>query len=478
MKIRPLLITSVACITVLSSLAEPPKPKKKAKPDDTKDLYTQYCMSCHGETGEGGMAPTFLDDEWKYGSDDKSIAKVIREGALAGGMPPFGALLDEEKTRALVVYIRELRLKHERKTVPLNRPKFGDTVETDEHTFKIEELASIEGDSFWGANFMPDGSILLTGFNGQLFIYKDGQLSESVKGLPEPRVQGQGGMMDAVAHPDYAKNGWIYLAYAELSGDKRCATRVVRGRIKDGMWVDEETILRPDPETQTNGGIHFGGRLIIDDTYVYATMGDRGKMENAQMLDNAYGKIHRVYHDGSIPEDNPFVNTPGAVKSIYTYGNRNPQGIALHPITGDLWESEHGPRGGDEINIIKNGLNYGWPVITHGINYNGKPISAITEKEGMEQPEHYWTPSIAVGGIDFLQSRAFPKWNNDLMVTGLGRQQLHRLTIKDDKVVNEEILFKGLGRLRDVACGPDGYIYLAVEDKGKWGKLARLVPVK
>ncbi len=249
-------------------------------------------------------------------------------------------------------------------------------------------------------------------------------------------------------------------------------TAVVRGRIRDGKWTEEQKLYSAPKELHTSTRAHFGSRFVFQDGYLFFGIGDRGRMGQAQDLDRPNGKIHRIHDDGRVPADNPFVNTPGALPTIWAYGARNPQGLALHPLTGELWETEHGPRGGDEVNLILPGRNYGWPTITHGINYNGKPITDKTAMPGMEQPAHYWVPSIAVCGIDFYQGDKFPKWQNNLLVTGLASQQLHRLVIEDGKVVRDEVILKGQGRLRDVNTGPDGLVYLALDS----GALLRLVP--
>jgi glucose/arabinose dehydrogenase len=250
-------------------------------------------------------------------------------------------------------------------------------------------------------------------------------------------------------------------------------TAIVRGRIKDNAWTEEQTIFRAPESTYRGGGVHFGCRLVFQDGFLFFSIGERGQKEDAQDITRPNGKMHRVFDDGRIPPDNPFVSRPGAIPSIWTYGNRNPQGLDLHPVTGELWETEHGPRGGDELNIIRKGVNYGWPVITYGMNYNGTPITDITHKEGLEQPVIHWTPSIAVCGIDFYEGGKFPNWKNDLFVTGLARQELRRITIKGRTVAEQEVILKGIGRVRDVASGPDGFLYVILN---KPDKIVRLEP--
>jgi glucose/arabinose dehydrogenase len=250
-------------------------------------------------------------------------------------------------------------------------------------------------------------------------------------------------------------------------------TAVVRGRVKDGRWVDEETLFRAPPELYRKARVHFGSRFVFDGKgHLYFTIGERGHQDDAQDLTRPNGKVHRIHDDGRIPEDNPFVDVENAIPSIWSYGHRNPQGLARNPVTGDLYDAEHGPRGGDELNLVLKGRNYGWPVITYGMNYDGTPITDLTAKEGMEQPVVHWTPSLAVCAIDFYVGDRFPGWRNDLFLSSLAAQELRRLEIEDRKVVHQEVLFKDIGRVRDVVSGPDGYVYVSLEP----GRIARLVP--
>jgi glucose/arabinose dehydrogenase len=238
--------------------------------------------------------------------------------------------------------------------------------------------------------------------------------------------------------------------------------------------VDQETLYKAPPELYWDDNTHFGSRFLFDrEGHLFYSIGDRGHQDDAQDLSLPNGKIHRIHDDGRIPKDNPFVGRPGALPSIWSYGNRNPQGLAWHPVTGELWSSEHGPRGGDELNRIEPGRNYGWPVITYGMNYDGTPITDKTEQDGMEQPVMQWTPSIAVCAIVFYTGDRFPGWKTDLFVTALGGQALRRLVIEGKRVVHEEVLFKGLGRVRDVVNGPDGTLYVVLNDPGR---IVRMVP--
>ncbi|MEH1008563.1 PQQ-dependent sugar dehydrogenase [Winogradskyella sp. ECml5-4] len=318
----------------------------------------------------------------------------------------------------------------------------------------------------WGFTFLPDNSILITEKSGELIHFKDGKKT-AISGLPEIYVRGQGGLLDIILHPDYATNGWIYFSYAspkcEGSGGN---TSIARAKLKNNSLTDLQVLYKAKPNTTK--GQHFGSRLVFDKNgYLFFSIGDRGNRdENPQDITKDCGKIYRLNADGTIPEDNPFVNTNNAKKAIYSYGHRNPQGMTLHPKTGAVWTHEHGPRGGDEINIIASGKNYGWPIISYGINYSGTKFTEISKKEGMEQPLHYWDPSIAPSGMAFINSDKYGDWNGNLLIGSLKFQYLDMCTLKDNKVIKEERLLDGLGRIRSIKQGPDGYIYVGIENLG------------
>lgn len=343
-----------------------------------------------------------------------------------------------------------------------------------------EEAYATGLDSPWGMAFLPDGRLLVTEKVGNLrMVGTDGTVSDPIGGVPEVCLCGQGGLLDVQLHPDYNENGWIYLAYAEkrLDADDKPIgwTAIMRARL-DGMnLVNQESIYQAPVETFSGRPHHFGSRIVFDnDGYLYFSIGDRGMMNDAQVLSRSNGKVHRLHDDGRIPEDNPFFNMLHAESSIWSFGHRNPQGLAVHPEDGSIWNVEHGPKGGDELNRVEKGLNYGWPVITYGINYNDEIISDITEKEGMMQPAHYWVPSIATCGMEFYDGDAFPDWKNSIFVASLKFGQIHRVEVDGDSRTHEEVFYKTGGRPRDVAVGPDGYLYIAIEDAP--GRIVRLVP--
>ncbi len=319
----------------------------------------------------------------------------------------------------------------------------------------------------WGMAFLPDGSMLVTEISGDLIHFKEGQKT-MVSNVPEIYRRGQGGLLDIALHPDYANNGWIYISYSSDKGDEKGGhTALMRAKLKDNALVDTELLYKATPNTTK--GQHFGSRIVFgNDGHLFLSIGERGDRDtNPQDITRDGGKIYRFNDDGSIPDDNPFVGKQGAKTAIYSYGHRNPQGLAKNPVTGEIWENEHGPRGGDEINIIEAGANYGWPLVTYGINYSGTEITDKTEMEGMTQPIHYWVPSIAPSGMAFISSENYGEdWKGSVLVGSLKFQYLERLAMKGNKVVKREKLMEGMGRVRHVKEGPDGLIYVAVEGKG------------
>ncbi len=318
----------------------------------------------------------------------------------------------------------------------------------------------------WGFDFLPDGSIIVTEKSGQLYHIKNNKKTE-ITGFPEVYVRGQGGLMDVKVHPKYPEQAWIYATYAKKSETEEGGnTRLVRFQLDNNTVQNLEVLYQG--EQPSRRGQHFGSRIEFDnDGYLYFSIGDRGNRdENPQDITRDNGKIYRLHDDGSIPDDNPFVDVSDAKKAIYSYGHRNPQGMERHPETGKIWVHEHGPRGGDEINIIEKAVNYGWPVISYGINYSGTKFTEITEKEGMAQPYHYWVPSIAPSGMAFVRSDKYPHLNGNVLVGSLKFQYVELLIIENNKVTKREKLLEGIGRIRSIEQGPDGYIYVGIEGVG------------
>ena len=324
----------------------------------------------------------------------------------------------------------------------------------------------------WGMVFLPDGSMLITEKSGELIHFKDGTKT-LIEGLPDIYVRGQGGLLDIELHPNYKTNGWLYITHASADGDGDGGnTTLFRAKLDGTKLSNIERLYKAGPNSKR--GQHFGSRIEFDNEgYVYFSIGDRGNRdENPQDITRDCGKIYRLNDDGTIPKDNPFVDTPNAKTAIYSYGHRNPQGMTKHPETGAIWVHEHGPKGGDEINVVQKGKNFGWPIISYGVNYSGTSFTDKTEMPGMEQPLFHWTPSIAPSGMAFVTSDKYPDWKGNLLVGSLKFEYVERLVIKNNKVIKREKLMEGLGRMRDIKQGPDGYIYVSVEGKG----IIKIVP--
>jgi len=476
-------------------------------------LFTSTCAPCHGTDLAGGRAPTLFSERVLTSNDDETLAAKIRDGVPNTAMQPFKGTLDDQQIWQLVAYIRTAAANLKDKPVFVPDPN-NQTIKSERQTFRIEVVApGLE--TPWGLVFLPDGRLLVTERPGRLRIIDKGTLlPDPVQGTPKVWERQDAGMLDVAIHPQYAKNGWIYLAYTEVvpgyvapaapaapaepppaagaRGRGRggppsppSMTVFIRGKIdKTNRWVEEQVIYRAPAELYTPSGSHYGARFIFDRTgHLFYSLGERGDMTNAQDLSKPLGKIHRVNDDGSVPKDNPFVGTPNAIPSIWTYGHRNPQGLAWAP-DGMLWEAEHGPTGGDEINVIEKGKNYGWGVISMGLQ-NG-----ITERShaGMEQPIVYYTPTIAPSGIGFYTGTRYPGWKNNLFVAALAGQQLRRLEISGRKVTHQEAVFEQFGRVRAVTTGPDGLLYVLLQNPtgsgtglglsaSTPGMVIRLVPV-
>ena len=341
----------------------------------------------------------------------------------------------------------------------------------DSKNYKLEVVAADIANP-WGMVWLPDGSMLVTEKSGALYHIKNGSKTE-VTNVPKIYSRGQGGLLDIALHPNYAKIGWIYMTFASDEGEGTGGnTKLIRAKLLDGSLTQIESLYKATPNTTK--GQHFGSRIAFDnDGYLYFSVGDRGDhFVNPQDIKRDGGKIYRLNDDGSIPKDNPFVGQAGAKEAVFTYGNRNPQGMAKNPITGEIWAHEHGPKGGDEINIIKKGANYGWPLVTYGIDYDGTTISKESEKTGIEKPIYYWVPSIAPSGMAFVTSDKYPDWKGSLVVGSLKFEYLELLKLKGNEVIERQKIATGVGRVRNVAQGPDGYIYMGVEGKG----IVKIIP--
>ena len=345
-------------------------------------------------------------------------------------------------------------------------------IESEKITFKVDTL--YEGfENPWGMTWLPDGRLLVTERKGEILIFQNDEHSgEKLEGVPEVHEVNQAGLLDIQLHPNYDQNGWIYMSYAKpVEGGG--ATAIMRAKIEGNTLVEKEDLIITTPAVE--GGRHFGSRIVFDnDNYLFFSNGERGSNpENAQTLKNSHGKIHRIHDDGRIPEDNPFVNEPDAIPSIWTYGNRNPQGLVYDAENDRIWGIEHGPKGGDEINLIEKGNNYGWPEITYGIGYDDSIITEDTVKAGMEQPVHFWRPSIAPCGSLFVTSDKYPSWKGNLLVGALAKMHIARVELDGTDYVGEEKLLQDIGRVRHIAQSPDGFIYAVTEGTGM---LIKLIP--
>jgi len=353
-----------------------------------------------------------------------------------------------------------------------------EVVTSSAHRFRIETVA--DGlEHPWAVAKLPDGDFLVTERGGRMLrVGKDGAKT-TIEGVPEVVVKGQGGLLDVALHPQYGQNGWIYLAYAKPL-PRGSMTAVARARLKNNRLEDLETVFDPPADQASDTGLHFGCRIVFDGRgHVFFSIGDRGGPTNpenrAQSLASVTGKIHRLHDDGRVPEDNPFVGRKDAMPSIWALGVRNPQGLAYDTATDRLWETEHGPRGGDELNIIRKGANYGWPLATFGINYSGTPITKNKSLPGMEDPVVQWTPVIAASGLAIYRGDKFPRWRGNLFAGGLASQKLVRMELDGPAVTEQEVVLKDTGRIRDVRAFDDGLLYIVYDEPGK---IVRLVPAE
>ncbi|MDH3207688.1 MAG: PQQ-dependent sugar dehydrogenase [Gemmatimonadota bacterium] len=350
------------------------------------------------------------------------------------------------------------------------------------HRFRVVTVA--EGfEHPWGMAFLPGGDMLVTERPGRLRIVRNGNLLPTpVEGVPPVFAVGQGGLLDVVPHPDFSSNRLVYLTYSKPQGGQASTTTVVRGRLENDRLTNVEEIFVAD----TEGRGHYGSRIVFSGEYMFVSVGER--MASPALLEghpaqdptNHHGTVNRLYHDGTVPQDNPFVGQGDIEPSIWSYGHRNPQSLAVHPQTGDLWEAEHGPQGGDEVNLIEPGKNYGWPVVGFGVNYgSGQRIHDGTMRDGMEPPVHLWVPSIATSGMMIYDGDQFPGWRGSIFVGGLAGELLSRIEMDGQRALFDETLLYGIGRVRDVRQGPDGYIYLAIDDRvGAPSPIVRLEPVR
>ena len=440
------------------------------------ELYQKACAQCHGTELQGGQSQSLKDAVWQFGSKRSHIFRNIKYGISDFAMPAFEEALTDDDINRVLDFVFESE-----KTSGSERPPTPSKVFTLDYELQIDVIAD-NLDIPWAIDFLDKEHALITERPGKVRLLDHGQMHpQPIKGIPAVLHEGQGGLLDVSVDPNYAESGWIYLSYSheltDADGDQKPAmTRVVRGKLKDHTWVHQEVIYEAPHGLYTTTRQHYGSRIVFDPNgYLYFSIGERGIGSHAQDIRRPNGKIHRIHKDGSIPSDNPFVGREDALPSIYTFGNRNPQGLAIHPETGRVWETEHGPMGGDELNLIQGGANYGWPSITYGRNYDGGVVSEARTRQGMVPPSLYWKPSIAVCGIHFVKSPLFPRWNNHLLVGALKYEEVRLLDIQDDRVMHQEIILKNAGRVRDVCSAPDGAIYVVTNGPDT---LLKMTPVR
>lgn len=412
---------------------------------------------------EGGAAPKLIKNKWQHGSSYSAIFKSIKYGIPKTEMKGWGTVLKEKEIKALTNYIIASQ-----KAPAKKRTTLPPQIRTKDYVLQIDKLDSGNLSTPWAIEFVSASQALISEKTGKLRWLTNGKLDPlPIRGLPATHTKSAtGGFMDIALDPNYQQNGWVYLAYSHASGnleDRNALgmTRIIRGKIRGHEWSGQQTLFEVPDSLFVARGDRWGCRFLFDkEGYLYFSIGDMGQAAASQNLGLPTGKVFRIHPDGSIPKDNPFLDSAGALPALFSIGTRNVQGIAQHPLTGDIWMTEHGPRGGDELNILKRGANYGWPFITYGIDYSGNLVTEKTDQKGMEEPVVQWTPSIAVCPAEFISSKQFLKWKNNLLVGALAFEELRRLVIVNNKVSRQEVLLKGYGRVRDIKQSPDGALYV------------------
>ena len=455
------------------------------------EIYNTTCAACHGTSAQPGpSARALFSTDFLNNRTDAQIVQVLTDGLAGTPNHRFNTSFFPDEIAQMPALLRIRGGIVNRRVGPAGDIN-GKSFQSQKANFKAEVLAK-GFDQPWGMAFMPDGRLIFTERSGNIrFLSKDGSVSQPVKGTPSVFVRQDGGMLDIALHPDFAKNGWIYLSYTTVQpgyqvqpGDDQAPnmapltmTYIVRGKINaNNEWVNQQTLFNPPADSFRVAADHYGSRFLFDGKgHFFWSMGERHDMQMSQNLASPLGKIHRLNDDGSIPKDNPFVSTPGALPSIWTYGHRNPEGLAFDPATGIFWETEHGPTGGDEVNIIEPGKDYGWGVATMGI----EPGIGRLHATGMTDPITFFNPSIGPAGITFYTGNKFPAWKGNLFITGMTGEKLIRMEIKGREIASQETVIQNYGRVRDVETGPDGLIYLLFQNMNgdpKGGSIVRLVP--
>lgn len=441
-------------------IVDPPSPTAQNPMAEAEQNFKTYCSGCHGAN-----ANVFVDRKWQNGNDRASLIKSIKSGLIQDGMPAFDTTFTSTELEEMTDYLlKAIAQRSTYKTDTQKTPKYS---KTNDYHLVIDTVAT-DAIIPWGLKVDEQGTLYFTDRNGDFYIKKSTGQSTKIKGIPEVWEHGQGGLMDIALHPEFNSNQTLYLTYSKQKPGTNLGTTVlVTAQLAGDQLINVNQLFEALPYVDTK--YHFGSRIVFDGNgHLYLSVGDRGKRdEHPQFLTNDCGKIHRLQLDGIIPKDNPFKDELGNPLSIWSYGHRNPQGLIYDAVTNTLWDNEHGPRGGDELNLIKKGENYGWPIVSYGINYNGTTFTNLTSQEGMFDAKTTWVPSIAPSGMAIIDSPIFSLWKGDILTGSLRFDYISKVKIKDNTVIDEERILEGIGRVRCVEMGRDGYLYVGVEEPGR-----------
>ena len=440
---------------------------------DGKATFQAYCAGCHGAEMQGGLAGPLIKTDWIYGRGHGDMIRNVTFGIADTEMIAWGEVLSREQISAVIDFVIESQ-----DTPPNAERPLPHEIESELMDLAVNVVVDEGLQIPWGFDVIDSSRFIVSERIGQLRWIVDGVLDpKPISGTPPTVHYRTGGYMDVAIDPNYSENGWVYLAHSYTPFDPMdkgapSMTRIVRGRIDGHKWIDEQTLFEVSDSLLVMKGNRWGCRFLFDaEGHLFFTIGDMANSAFAQDLGKPAGKIFRIWPDGSIPDDNPFVNHGSTLPAIYSLGNRNVQGLAIHPVTEKIWFTEHGPMGGDELNVLERGANYGWPTITYGIDYSGEIVSQKTHQDGMQQPVLSWTPSIAVSPALFVDHPAWSAWQNDLLIGSLAYEEVRRLKIKDGVVSHQEMILKNLGRIRDLGIGPNGVLYILSNNPDRLIKL-------
>jgi len=447
-------------------------------------IWDQQCSGCHGANGAGvGGVKSLITRALFDQQFDRPFFDAVKQGNPCKVPTAVRNGLTDKQIWGQIVHVRELQGRALRTQEGSPKPDAGGVFRSKRASFRVEDVIR-EGPlkTPWGIDWLPDGTMLVTNRPGSVIAMTNGRVAP-IAGTPTVTELGQGGMMDVAVHPDYSRSGWVYLCYTEPANGNpgRGMTKLVRGKLAKSAegkfaWVNQQTIWQADPSDYPGGGVHFGSRIVFDKGYVFLAVGERAQSGRVQDVASPFGKIIRLHDDGRVPTDNPFAGRGGAAGGVWSYGHRNPQGMAKG-LDGRLWITEHMPRGGDEVNEIVRGANYGWPVVSTGINYNDQAdwLPWAGPGQDFRMPIFRWLPSVGTSGLDIVRGKAFPDWQGDLLAGGLVGNNVDRFRTQDGKLVEREEILHGMGRVRDISVASDGTVYIALNGPDK---VIRLVPAQ